>query len=393
MRKLLLSISLCLAACVSFSQSAAPPHKETLRTAANLKTGNSQDVLTSFYQLAIGDLTGNNKSFEFKSSLLAIKAKTDPTLWNSLNYTKNSFARNFVIGFNTSLDSNYRFKSNTVGFKYAIINKRDKTVFQFSLDREKEWNRVMNSSLSKYLKTLNNDVTDSNFIAASNFFNSQNVGNQTPVANLPSAFRDTLNKELQRYSAFNGLSLSQYQNHLQSSYDSLSKIVENQPLWVVNADFTSGADGTLFTGLKFGTEYLKGMINNNAKSNLELHLKATATFDDDSATLGRDLKRGVFSAFAGFNWIILKNAQRKSVLEIKGGLSENYIMSAMYSDEKQINFTGEGTLRVRLTNNLWVPFDVKYDPHSGNVLGFISVKSNFDWLNAARKYLAAGASN
>ena len=81
------------------------------------------------------------------------------------------------------------------------------------------------------------------------------------------------------------------------------------------------------------------------------------------------------------------------MLEIKGGLSENYIMSGMYSDEKEINFTGEGTLRVRLTNNLWVPFDVKYDPRSGNVLGFISIKSNFDWLNAARKYLAAGAGN
>jgi hypothetical protein len=174
---------------------------------------------------------------------------------------------------------------------------------------------------------------------------------------------------------------------LQTSFDSLSKIVENQPLWTVAGDFSSDADGKLFTALKFESEYLQGLIPNNAKSNLELHIKATASFNDDPESLSRDLNRQVFSAFAGFNWIMLKNAKHQSIMELRGGLSENYIMKGLYTGEDRINFSGEGTLRFRLSNSLWIPFDIKYDPQQGKVLGFLSIKSNFDWLTAAQKYL------
>jgi len=372
----------------SFSISAqTTATKETVRTAASLKTGNSQDVLTSFYQLALSDLTGNNKAFDFSSSLLAIKAKTDPSLWSSANYVKNSFARNFVVHVNAALDSNYRFKSNTFGFRYAIVNKRDKTVFRFSLDRERDWNNIMNKSLYSYLKSLNNNVKDSNFVKASNFFNDKASGIQVSVAGLPTAFRDTLNAVIGQNPFFRNQSLAQYQNHLQASYDSLSKIVENQPLWVVAGDFSSDADGKLFTALKFESEYLQGLIPNNAKSNLELHIRARATFNDDLQSIGRDLNRQVFSAFAGFNWIMLKNSQHKSILELRGGMSENYVMKGLFANEERINFSGEGTLRLRLNNSLWIPFDIKYDPQQGNVMGFLSIKSNFDWLTAAQKYL------
>ena len=54
---------------------------ETLTRGVNdLKTGNWQDVLTSFFQLAVADLTGDNKSLSFKARLYALKLKADSTL-------------------------------------------------------------------------------------------------------------------------------------------------------------------------------------------------------------------------------------------------------------------------------------------------------------------------
>ena len=102
--------------------------KENVRTAAILKSGTSQDVLISFFQLAAENLTGDHKSFKFQSSLFAIKAKTNDDLWTDNYYLKEKFARNFMITIIPALDKDYKFKSNTIGFTYAIVNNRDKTV-------------------------------------------------------------------------------------------------------------------------------------------------------------------------------------------------------------------------------------------------------------------------
>lgn len=371
---------------ISFSQT-QPAHKETILKGAQLKSGNSQDILTSFYQLAIQNLIGDEKVFQFSGSLFAIKSKTNPEIWNSLNYTKHTFSRNFVLTANLALDSSYRPSSSALGFRYALINKRDKTIFDFSLEREKDWNTIVDKSLSKYLKSKKNNVSDPDFKKASDFFNDADFGLQTALTDLPSDFRDTLAAVISKNSFFKNSSLSQFRNHLQNSYDSLSKIIENKPLMVIGGNFASGTDGKLFKALNFNAEYMKGLVKQNSKMNLEFHLRAMLSFNDDSLSMGRDLQRGVFSSFAGFNWIILKNANRKSILEFRGGVSQNHILSGIHQNEKLRNYSGEGTIRLRLNNNLWIPFDIRYHPSKAEVLGFLSIKSNFDWLDATRNKL------
>ena len=130
MRKLYLIIVGIFLSSISLSQT-QPANKETILKGAQLKSGNSQDILTSFYQLAIQNLVGNQKVFQFSGSLFAIKAKTNPEIWNSLNYTKHTFSRNFVLTANLALDTSYRPSSSALGFRYALINKRDKTIFTY----------------------------------------------------------------------------------------------------------------------------------------------------------------------------------------------------------------------------------------------------------------------
>ena len=68
-------------------------------TANDLKSGNWQDVFSSFFQLAATDLTGQTKSLKFQSTLLAIRSKTNPTLLVDTNYIKEGFSRNFQFNF------------------------------------------------------------------------------------------------------------------------------------------------------------------------------------------------------------------------------------------------------------------------------------------------------
>jgi len=45
-------------------------------------------------------------------------------------------------------------------------------------------------------------------------------------------------------------------------------------------------------------------------------------------------------------------------------------------------------VRIRIFNDIWVPFEVKYDPRNGNLFGFINVRANFRALAGAAKQLA-----
>jgi hypothetical protein len=58
MRKLLLIVILFNYAITHGQENTV---RQKLRTADDLKTGNSQDVLTSFFQMAFNDITGKEK--------------------------------------------------------------------------------------------------------------------------------------------------------------------------------------------------------------------------------------------------------------------------------------------------------------------------------------------
>ena len=171
MRKLFFVFVLNAGMCMIHAQSIdTTDAQKRIRTAADLKTGNSQDVLISFFQLALNDLTGKEKTFKFQSSLFGLKAKTDPSLFIDTNFLKQTASRNFVFTIAPSVDSSFKFKSNSIGVKYALINNRDKAIFDFALPGETEWNAVHTSSLQEYARTLPNGVSDPKYKLARNFF-------------------------------------------------------------------------------------------------------------------------------------------------------------------------------------------------------------------------------
>ncbi|TAH01884.1 MAG: hypothetical protein EAZ16_11015 [Sphingobacteriales bacterium] len=119
---------------------------------------------------------------------------------------------------------------------------------------------------------------------------------------------------------------------------------------------------------------MKGLIPENKKTNIELNLKASLDFSDDTANVKlNDLNRQVFNFSGGFNWIILRNSRSKSLLEFKGAVSYFNVLKGGYAGETK-------SLRLRITNDIWLPIQINYNPKNGDLFGFLSIRSNFDWL-------------
>lgn len=353
--------------------------KDSLKTAAHLKSGNSQDVLISFFQLAFNDLTGDNKTFKFQSSLFAIKAKTDDDLWLDRNYLKEKFSRNFVFSIAPSLDSSFKFKSNSIGFKYAIVNNRDKTIFDFSKPTDMHFLSVKRQAIEEYAKDFEKPNESGDYKKAVSFFLDEDE-ERTDLKDLPPRFLEILGK-VKKGTIFDKFTAEQFRDYLNDQYKSLAQYVENRALWTVESSFASTNNGNLFSGVNVSSVFLKGLIPENKKTNIELNLKASMDFSDDTISLNvNDLNRQVFNFSGGLNWIILRNSKSKSIIEFKAAVAYNYIFKGVYLNENKSKFTGDGTLRFRITDQIWIPVNIMYDPGNGNVFGFISVRSNFDWL-------------
>ncbi|MBL7882906.1 MAG: hypothetical protein JNL69_02475, partial [Bacteroidia bacterium] len=223
---------LLIVSSVVFAQEADDKAKWSVRESANNKSGNSQDVLTSFYQLAMKNLFGDSRTLEFQSSLFAIQAKADTSIWIDTAYLKRTFARNFVVGINMSVDSNFKFEKNTLQLKYAIINNRDKTVFDFAKtlgSLTQAINYAKRDALTKYIASGKNLTDEQN-----DYFNSdKNVNYET----LPAEFRIILEEEFRKNPILKEVSPRDYMKIVHERYNIASNIIANKALWTIEAKF------------------------------------------------------------------------------------------------------------------------------------------------------------
>src|ERR1700758_3976836 len=85
---LLIILALPAAGQKAKSDSTGPHTVADVLTADSLASGNTKDVLTSFFQLAFNKLTGPNKELDFTSNPFALMLKSDTTLAVDTNYVK-----------------------------------------------------------------------------------------------------------------------------------------------------------------------------------------------------------------------------------------------------------------------------------------------------------------
>jgi len=361
-----------------------------LRTANDLKTGNLQDVFASFFQLAATDLAGKNKSFDFKSTLFALRVKTDPALNIDTNYVRHSFDRNFQFNVSLRLDSQFKFNGFSGGFTWAAVNKRDSTVLSFigSEDdlRFKKSTKLLSDLEENYFYPLRNhnpnDAGYGRFIKVSDSILYSKVYRITKkiTSSRGIIVLDSFPEPFKSYLIPDSAGLAGY-NILKYAFDKALAEVATKPLltFSLNSAFNKQSG---FDSAQFGFVYLQGLVKK--KKNIELDLRGNISSKD--TLINQDHYRTLWNIKGGLNFSLLSNNKTQaSIFEFKPYLEYDNVLTGLLPGEARNMFLCNAELRLRITNNLWLPLTIKYDTQKGNFLGFLNISLNMNAFKVSAK--------
>jgi hypothetical protein len=363
-------------------------------SADSLATGNYKDVLGSFFQLAFDKFTSTEKELRFTSNPFAVMAKMDTSLLRDREYYKYRHLRDLNFSFSAKLDSSYKFNGFSSGLKYALINRRDETVSHIFIhdvlhDSTVQDLQSLNLSLEQYFSTFANDT------AAQDKLRNQKTKFFRGEINFDQLDKDFQQKIKQlakekKLDHLSGIIKADAKFNIKKTsgeiYKDVKEKINNKLLWTVGVSDTTYKDQFMFSNIVLSSDLVKGIDKMKSKD-IELNLKAAMQFVDDSLKTGRDLKRSVFSFEPGFNLVLKNKNTLKSFFEFKLSGSYYHTFSALYIGEKKDSLTFNGTIRIRIYNDIWIPLEIKYDPYSGNVFGFLNVRANFTALGKIAKTL------
>lgn len=347
----------------------------------NSKSGNYKDIFSSFFQLASENFDPKTKSLNFNSTLFAIKSQANPELLKDINIRQAGFSRNFQFNVKLDMDNDYKYKGFTGGFTFAIINGRDKSLAILTDSKYGELHEKFKKMLVSVRKELVTEMsslgdperqkaTDDLDEEIENIKNAKEPTNSSICNNIIAKY-DKSNSILEGYS---DKDIKTLVSHLKKLKDLEYEKIDAKPLWTVSADGTANTEGK-FNKASFGTIFLVG----NKKAWNEIDLRAKLTYTD---TLKLEhLPRTGFNANAGMNFKIGKDSSQKSYFEVKIYGEYNAIFNNLIAEEKKNNFLANSDIRIRLTDDLWIPITVKYDTNKANFLGFLNVTYNFNPLS------------
>jgi len=383
------------------SQDNPPSAASAIFTADSLASGNTKDILTSFFQLAFQNLTGKRKEFNFNSNPFAVMLKNNPKLNIDKYYTKYQALRKLNFGFSIGLDSSYHFNGFSSGIKYSIIDQRDPTTSKLLFTRLKidgfaDERAKLNKALVQHAKDEYNASakTDADFQHLSNFRDSIAIffNIDVPYNKLNAGFRkivDSIVKEedlKQIRQLIENTPASSLKSNDTKIFDSLKNSIKKNLLWTIGLSDTTYKDQFLFSNLVINSELSKGIFEPKAgANNLELNIKAACNFLKDTLQTGRNLKKVIFSFEPGVNWVIRDKNNDKSYLELKLSGAYYHNFNGLYLGEDRDKIFMNSTIRIRVYEDIWVPLEIKYDPANGNVFGLFNVKANFTGLGKLLK--------
>jgi hypothetical protein len=365
-------------------------------TADSLVSGNTKDVLTKFFQLAFNNLTGNNKEFNFNSNPFAVMLKSNPRLNIDHYYSKYNALRKLNFGFGIKLDTSYRFNGFSSGIKYALIDERDYTTSRLfavglRVNGMAPERKILADSLRKFVKARFNSsaktdadrkIRDDFLDVFRDFFNKE-----VPFNSLDSNFQRlvlkiTKEKNLEH---LEDLLKSDPSSSLKTNdmkvFEDLKDSIKNCALWTIGLSDTTYRDQFAFSNVVLNTEFSKGIFKPRpGANNIELNIKAAGNFLKDTMQTGNNLKRVVFDIEAGVNWVIRDKYNQRPMFEFKASSTFYHNFTSLYQEEERDVFTLNGMARIRVYEDIWVPFEIRYDPSNGNVFGFLNVKANFTGL-------------
>lgn len=388
--KPILLIAFTVASFNSFAQDEKPI---PVFTADSLATGNYKDVLTSFFQLAFRNLVGPNKELGFTTNPYAVMMRANPDLAVDTSYLKYTNLRNLNFAFNLKLDSNFKFNGFSSGINYAIINKRDHTVYseflQLAEANSAEYHKLSRGIGRKIAIARGQQDTVLAKKMLQQWGKLTNRDGKFTFADLDAdvkaKFLDVANDSglVEIQGLINSGERVNIFTRTQENYKKAEDVFKNRLLWTVSLSDTTYKNQFIFSNVVLSTQILQGFGNPKSIHGFEFDVKGAWNLLDDTLITKRDLKRSMLRLEGGFNYVLRSKRTDFSFFEFKLSAAYNQIFQGVYADERKEVFTLNGIFRVRILDDIWIPVEFRYDPDMGNVFGFISVKANFTALKKA----------
>ncbi len=355
-------------------------------TADSMASGTYKDVLTSFFHLSLDNLTGAEKSVSYSFNVFALMLRQNHELNLDKNYDRYSAVRNTNVDFQLGIDENLKPNNFSAGVKYAFINQRDITVgngfLKTYLASTTEYT-LLNQRIAEKISTLSNvgemvklsDQVNNWFSNPDYIFSMLDPQLKTFIVDCFSSEGFTfLSKEKVTAPGYS------YRSAVTAVFDSIKNSYQKKWLGTLSLNVNSFDHSSTLSNVNGSVELLKGLVDGSHKTNLELNFKLNGVLSDDTTTLNKSLGRQVVSYEGGVNFIVKGWGLNQSFLELKAAAADNIVLSKLYYGETMHQFTLNGTISIRVSENLRIPVEFKYDPVTQNVLGLLHVTSDFNWM-------------
>ncbi len=358
--------------------------KSILNESEKAKSGNYKDAFAKFLQIALKNSDINEKGVEFNSTIFGIKAEFNEKFATDSNFVRETFSRNFQINLKANLDNEFNYSGISAGVTYAFINGRDDKVVSFIDTPYSEKFELLRKALTRIQATLvlsnpkDEELIDS---AGNDLFS----GKPFDISLNPyyQKITDSFKEQAIGFGIENN-NLIAYVKSLNEIEKEFYEAIAAKPLWTISAKGSSDKEGS-FNKATFESIFLRG----NDKAWYEVDVRGKLTFDDTiskttspTARLIGDkntLTRTTANFKAGVNFRIKSPFNpAKRILEIKVYGEYNYILNNVPEGKKKENFLANSDIRLRLTDDLWLPFTIKYDTENSNLLGFLNITYNFE---------------
>jgi hypothetical protein len=347
-----------------------------LQNSKSQKSGNFQDVLTGFYQLALKSGI-DKKNIEANFTLFALARQYDKNIFidASVSRSRIYFLRNFQVSGKVNLTESFdRVTGYTGGFKYAIINGRDKEFLDYRETLLAVLFREFQNLAIPVIIDLNDYPSEDITAVLNSILNQRAV--PSDLTHIDAAIRPHLDRAISSNSSLSRLQLNdgtyvKDTNSLMKYLDELDqKYLEEiavKPLWTISADATADTDG-VFEQASVESVFLMG----GKKGELDARARFSYADTLDTGTIRTNL-----NAKLGYNFKFQDKTGKASFFEIKAYGEYNRILRNPLPDEEEDTFLANAEIRLRLTDDLWLPFTIKYDIENANVLGFLNITYNF----------------
>ncbi|HEY4326728.1 MAG TPA: hypothetical protein VGN20_22270 [Mucilaginibacter sp.] len=130
---------------------------KAVTTAHKLNTGNLQDILNNYIQVAAKGVTSSKTSVQLKLNWFALNPQDSVTKYDNKHFIKSWWQRNGEFVFAGGIDKNSKFNSFQAGFNYNLINRRDTAMHYYTAAYEKYFDResvIIHNAIVKYSDTI-----------------------------------------------------------------------------------------------------------------------------------------------------------------------------------------------------------------------------------------------